>query len=136
VAKSAAEAIVATAMSITADAATTQALQLVDEGAAGAQPTAAAHAAPGTHAVAVRIDRDSHEFVLSCESCSWEADRGPDSVHSWSARSLELTLLHHIDFESQASSELPTPAASTQSRQQERAPVGRRSLLRPRGWVA
>lgn len=137
-AKSAAEAIVATATSITADAATDQALRLVDEGAAGANPTAAVKAAPGTHAVAVRIDRDSHEFVLSCESCGWEADRGPDHVHSWSSRALELTLLHHVDFEGQARSQVPvSPAAPAVTDDAKTASsVGRRSMFRPRGWVA
>jgi len=144
-AKSAAEAIVATATSITADAATDEALKRVGEGAAGDQPPVALNAAEGTHQVAVRIDRDSHEFVLSCDSCGWEAERGPDHVHSWSSRSLELTLLHHVDFErnAQAAAVAPVdpsvqaaPSASEPAQAPERSTVGRRSMFRPRDWVA
>ncbi|HYP45884.1 MAG TPA: response regulator [Propionibacteriaceae bacterium] len=129
VAKSTAQAIVATATSITAEAATEEALRGADDGESEAK------AAPGTHEVAVRIDRDSQEFVLSCQSCGWESDRGTDGMHSWSARDLEVTLLHHIDFEGAARRQRrERPQAS--SVQQERSTIGRRSVLRPRDWVS
>lgn len=133
-AKQSAEAIVATATSIIADAATEDALRRVDESGPGTPSTRAPRAAAGTHEVAVRIDRESGEFVLACQSCGWEADRGADNVHSWSSRSLELTLLHHIDFEGHARRE--QPAASQPAPGKEQSSVGRRSVFRPRDWVS
>lgn len=130
-AKSTAETIVATANSITADAATEEALR---RGKLAAPAAPEPKAAPGTHEVAVRIDRDSQEFMLSCQSCGWESDRGGDNVHSWSSRSLELTLLHHIDFEGTARRELPV-SPKEPNHEQERSTIGRRSVLRPRGWA-
>lgn len=132
-AKQAAEAIVATANSITADAATEDALRRVDGDTSGTPESAPPKAAAGTHEVSVRIDGDSGEFVLACQSCNWEADRGPDNVHSWSSRSLEVTLLHHIDFEGHARNQVPAPPPPAAK---EQSSVGRRSVFRPRDWVA
>lgn len=133
-AKSAVQAIVATATTITADAATDAALHLVEQGVAGAEPSES-RAAPGTHEVAVRIDRDTSEFVLSCQTCEWESDRGPDNLHSWSARSLELTLLHHVAYESSGEGKV-LAAAQERERAREQSTVGRRGVFSPRNWAS
>ncbi|HEX8510869.1 MAG TPA: response regulator [Propionibacteriaceae bacterium] len=129
-AKSAVEAIVATATTFAADAATEAAMQLVEDGAAASEPFES-RAAPGTHEVSVRIDRDTSEFVLSCQSCEWESDRGSDNLHSWTARSLELTLLHHVAYESSGEGKVLAAA-----KEREQSTVGRRGVFSARSWAS
>lgn len=83
----AAAAAVATATSIVAVAAAD---------AAGGRT--APHTAVGTHQVAVRIDATTGDYVLECQSCTWEAERGLESQLSWADRCLEWALLKHVDF--------------------------------------
>ena len=86
-------------------------------------------AAVGTHEVSVRIDSESGDYALRCASCDWEAERGPDDVHSWNDRSLDLVLLHHV-VRADAGVPTPTPPhAGSDS-------LPRRRLLRPKGWLA
>jgi DNA-binding response OmpR family regulator len=84
-------------------------------------------AAVGTHEVSVRVDEASSEYVLSCQSCDWVAGRGLDELHSWSARSLDEVLLHHVNFSASAQSGGPQVSAP--------AVVRRRGVFRPRGWL-
>jgi CheY-like chemotaxis protein len=86
-------------------------------------------AAVGTHEVSVRIDSDSGDYALRCASCDWEAERGPDDVHSWTDRSLDLVLLHHV-VRADAGVPTPTPPHSGSDS------LPRRRLLRPVCWLA
>lgn len=85
--------------------------------------------AVGTHEVSVRIDAATGDYALRCASCDWEAERGPDTTHSWNDRSLDLVLLHHV-----ARSD-PRPPTPTPPRNEPES-LPRRSLLRPKRWLA
>jgi len=52
----------------------------------------------GTHEVAVRVDDTTGDYTLRCRSCAWVGARGPDKLHSWAERSLDVALLDHVDF--------------------------------------
>lgn len=90
---------------------------------------AALETAVGTHEVSVRIDSASGDYALRCASCAWEAERGPDGFHSWSDRSLDLVLLHHVAH-NEDEQVAPTPAGAVADS------LPRRSLLRPKRWLA
>jgi DNA-binding NarL/FixJ family response regulator len=131
---SAASAAIATANAFVADAAAEMALRDGDQRVAEEQASVgrgsasvSSMAALGTHEVLVRIDEASGEFALSCQSCSWEADRGSDDVHSWVARSLDQVLLQHIDF-----SGLAREAVALSTYIEPSKP--RRALARPHLW--
>jgi len=114
VARSAAETVLATASSITADAAAEEALAMMRQAARNGERPYASLCVQGTHAVSVRIDSDSCEFVLDCQTCTWSSTRGADDAHSWAARSLDATLLRHVYFEGLGSEAAPaaTPAGA------------------------
>jgi CheY-like chemotaxis protein len=84
--------------------------------------------AVGTHEVSVRIDSTTGDYALQCSTCAWEADRGPDDLHSWSDRSLDVVLLHHLDY-----SRLRQSAAA--KKQATEPAIGRRGIFRPRRWL-
>jgi DNA-binding NarL/FixJ family response regulator len=130
-AQSTAETLIATATSIAADAAADMALEQVrtSSNGRGNEAEVEPRVAVGTHEVAVRVDRETSEYVLSCTSCDWQSDLGSDTLHSWKERGLELTLVKHVDFGGQGSG----VAAAAQTVQA--AVVQRRSVLRPRGWL-
>jgi DNA-binding NarL/FixJ family response regulator len=73
-------------------------------GPAGESSTSPDDESPGTgqelegHRVTVQIDLNRREYVLSCVSCGWRAERGSAALHSWSERSLDAELLQHITF--------------------------------------
>jgi DNA-binding NarL/FixJ family response regulator len=94
-----AETLVATASSFAADAAAEEAVQRLEQSQEQRPRSAPLPTVRGTHAVAVRIDRESYDFVLDCQSCSWSSERTPDEARSWAARSLDTTLLRHVYFE-------------------------------------
>lgn len=135
-AQSAAEAFFATTSMIDADSATEAMLERVLK----EEAARASHAALGTHEVSVRIDRSSSEFVLQCRSCPWESTNesdGPFGVHSWASRSLELALLEHIDFQrTEADVEDAAAAAEAAAQAKNVSALNRRSIFRPRGWIA
>src|SRR5581483_2024979 len=83
----------------------------------------AIHAAPGTHQVAVRIDDETGDYTLVCESCDWVGERGDERLHSWRDRQLDWVLMRHVAFGNlrDAATTLPTPAARPS--QTERQPV-------------
>ena len=90
---------VAAATVITAEAALDAELMRKDELAGGAEGTfTRSEVLLGTHEVAVRIDDATGDYALECRSCDWKAARGSDDLHSWAERSLDLTLLYHVDF--------------------------------------
>jgi DNA-binding NarL/FixJ family response regulator len=72
-------------------------------GAAGAVRGRRHEVATGTHRVTVQIERTTGEYALVCESCTWEALRGPGEPHSWEERGLDAVLLQHVTFGEQAS---------------------------------
>ena len=134
-----AAALVAEAATLTAEESLTNgaaqhALQLADLATNASVDAATAHhkghqdTATGTHEVSVRIDAGTGEFALRCASCAWESDRGPDVLHSWSDRSLEVALLRHVDFQGTGRAAVTT-VASTQPE------VSRRRMMRPRSWL-
>jgi CheY-like chemotaxis protein len=96
---SAAETVVANADMITADAATQAALDQMRQAVRESERPDESRVVAGTHAVSVRIDSESYDFVLDCQTCAWSSDRRPDDAHSWAARALEATLLRHVYFE-------------------------------------
>ena len=96
---SAAETVVANASTITADAATEAALDLMRQAVKDSELPAVSRTVAGTHAVSVRIDSESYDFVLDCQTCAWSSDRHPNDAHSWAARALDATLLRHVYFE-------------------------------------
>lgn len=118
-------------------------------GSAGADSsTPALDTLVGTHQVAVRIDANTGEYALSCDSCEWEADRGDDEQHSWADRSLDWILLRHVAFGDlpDAARTVPTPverpalAADLAAAQEPLSStceetVERRRLLRPQEWL-
>jgi CheY-like chemotaxis protein len=111
----------------------------------------AAHAAVGTHQVAVRIDAENGEYALVCQTCDWEAERGNDHLHSWRDRSLDWVLMRHVAFGDlpDAASVLPTPASRAAAAERARGelregnepapdsdePTDRRALLSPTKWL-
>ena len=135
-----AAALVAEAATITAEESLTNgaaqhALQLADLTTNASAEAAAEHhrelhdIASGTHEVSVRIDAGTGEFALRCASCAWESDRGPDVLHSWSDRSLEVALLRHVDFEGAGRAATATSVVTTEPE------VSRRRMMRPRTWL-
>jgi CheY-like chemotaxis protein len=93
-----AETIIAQASTATADAAMEAAMLLVEQTVRKSAQGAAHRTVTGTHEVAVRIDRESRELVLSCQSCEWVSERSAADGHSWVARALEAQLLRHVYF--------------------------------------
>jgi CheY-like chemotaxis protein len=68
--------------------------------AQGVQTTAQVAPRPvtvdGTHQVAIRIDPESGMCLLQCQTCSWQAERGCESLSSWGF--LERAILPHAAF--------------------------------------
>jgi CheY-like chemotaxis protein len=104
--------------------------------------------APGTHQVAVRIDDASGDYALVCESCDWQAERGPESLHSWRDRQLDWVLMRHVAFGNipDAATSLPTPDTRAARTVPDRPPVEeeeavaegevpRRRMLSPGRWL-
>jgi hypothetical protein len=48
--------------------------------------------------VTVQIERATGEYALVCQSCGWQALRGPGELHSWTDRGLDTVLLQHVTF--------------------------------------
>ena len=66
----------------------------------------------GTHQVAVAVDAETVDYLLRCQTCDWEAERGPESLVTWTDRSLDHVLLDHIYYPNQPSRPAPlSPAA-------------------------
>jgi CheY-like chemotaxis protein len=96
--------------------------------AAANTPTPTPPPAAGTHEVSVRIDATTGDYALRCTDCTWQADRGSDTLHSWTDRSLDVVLLHHLDY---------TNHGHEHATHQTTAPsVARRGMFRPRGWTS
>lgn len=123
--------VLATAGSITADAATAAAVELSSVSAGRPEVAEESRAATGTHEVSVRVDGETGDYALSCRSCTWVAGRGLDDLHSWSARSLDQVLLSHVGF-GVGSPAVTEPSAAPAVVE---PPVSRRGVWRPRGWL-
>jgi DNA-binding NarL/FixJ family response regulator len=101
------------------------------------------HAAPGTHQVAVRIDDETGDYTLICESCDWQGERGDERLHSWRDRQLDWVLMRHVAFGNMpdAATALPTPASRPHVVAEEEDPVEgddpmpRRVMLNPGRWL-
>ena len=103
-------------------------------------------AAPGTHLVAVGIDPDTGDYVLSCESCSWTAERGDEALVSWAERSLDQMLVRHVTVGARTPPTTPSavrrrppvaasaPATRQATSQETAEALARRDLFALRKW--
>ena len=105
-----------------ATAAAKQALRAQQQAKQQAQENHDHHvkAAPGTHLVAVGIDPDTGDYALTCESCSWQADRGDEALVSWAERSLDQMLVRHVTVGARTP---PAPAPERRRVSAVRAPL-------------
>lgn len=125
----------------------TDAAQLATEASLHAQQASDRHdhakAAAGTHQVSVCIDQESGDYLLACESCSWQADRGDEALVSWAERSLDQMLVRHVTVGARTAPTSPAPSrrgrgpavdATAHSEEAAAEGLARRDLFALRTW--